>query len=409
VHEHHPITDTQPHFDVDDPERSLQVNRRDRDGLIAKGLSLHRLGKTEAAVACFEAARQVAPDDELVLTNLGVALADSGRSHEAVVVFRQALKLNPENIYVRHQLRRLTSVIVPFWHIRMLNDTCRNDAFESAIRTAVARKGRSARILDIGTGSGLLSMMAARAGAQNIVACEKVPLIAEAAERIVRLNRFDDRIKVVNKASTEFIVDRDLDGRADILVSEIISSDLLAENVLDTFEDAHARLLREEATIIPRSATAVGCVAGGTALDKYAFVNEVSGFDISPFTALSPARLPVHGIMTSWRRLTDDFDLVRIDLTATRHFPFMHRLALPVKENGVAAGVVQWIKLDLTEGVTFSNHPDGYFDGGWLQVLHTFPQAVPVTRGQPLMLTVGHDHLSLVIMPSETVSRWHAS
>jgi Flp pilus assembly protein TadD len=72
---------------------------------------LHRLGKTQDAVACFEAARRVAPDDDLVLTNLGVALADCGRSHEAVVVFRQALKRNPENAYVRHQLRRLISVI----------------------------------------------------------------------------------------------------------------------------------------------------------------------------------------------------------------------------------------------------------------------------------------------------------
>jgi hypothetical protein len=219
------------------------------------------------------------------------------------------------------------------------------------------------------------------------------------------LNRFDDRIKVINKASTELIVDKDLDGRADILVSEIISSDLLAENVLDTFEDAHARLLREEATIIPCAATAIGCVVGSTALDKYAFVNEVSGFDISPFAALSPPRLPVHGIMTSWRRLSDDFDLVRIDLTARKHVPFMRRLAVPAKEDGEAVGVVQWIKLDLAEGVTFSNHPDSHFDGGWLQVLHTFPQAVPLTKGRPLMLTVGHDRISLVIMPNETAFR----
>jgi Flp pilus assembly protein TadD len=58
---------------------------------------LRRSGTTQHAVACFEAARRVAPDDDLVLTNLGVALADSGRSHEAVVVFRQALKRDSKN------------------------------------------------------------------------------------------------------------------------------------------------------------------------------------------------------------------------------------------------------------------------------------------------------------------------
>jgi hypothetical protein len=136
----------------------------------------------------------------------------------------------------------------------------------------------------------------------------------------------------------------------------------------------------------PRAATAIGCVIGSAALDKYAFVNEVSGFDISPFAEISPPRLPVHGVMTAWRRLTDDFDLVPIDQTARRHVPVMRRLAVPVKEDGEAAGVVQWIKLDLDEGITYSDHPDSCFDGGWLQVLHTFPRAIPVFMGEPLTL-----------------------
>jgi len=78
------------------------------------------------------------------------------------------LELQPDNIHVRHQMRRLTSVMVPFWHIPMLNDIRRNDAFERAICKAVEKEGPDARILDIGTGSGLLSMMAARAGARSL-------------------------------------------------------------------------------------------------------------------------------------------------------------------------------------------------------------------------------------------------
>jgi hypothetical protein len=212
---------------------------QDLDVLIEKGSLLHCLAKTEEAIAHFDAARRIAPDHELVLTNLAVALADSGQRHEAVVAFRKILQLNPENEYVRHQLRRLISIIVPFWHARMLNDTTRNDAFERAIKAAVAREGRHARILDIGAGSGLLSMMAARVGASNIVACERVPIIAEAAERIIALNGLDRAIRVISEASNDLAVGKDLEGPADILVSEIISSDLLAENVLDTFQDAH--------------------------------------------------------------------------------------------------------------------------------------------------------------------------
>jgi predicted RNA methylase len=370
------------------------------DALIEKGSSFYRLGKIAEAIACFEAARQIAPDHELILTNLAVALADSGQRHDAVVLFRRVLQLNPQNLYVRHQLRRLISIIVPFWHARMLNDTGRNDAFERAIQAAVAKEGQQARVLDIGAGSGLLSMMAARAGATNIVACERVPLIAEAARRIVALNGFDHAIRVINKASTDLAIGKDLDVPADILVSEIISSDLLAESVLDTFQDAHLRLLREGATVIPRAATAVGCLIESATLEKYAGVNAVSSFDVSPFTELAPSRLPIHGIMTSWRRLSDDFDLVRIDLTQTDHEASMETLTITAEENGRAVGVVQWINLDLADGITFSNHPDQYFDGGWLQVLHTFPRPVPVVKGQELDLTVGHDRISLMVLTS---------
>ncbi|MGZ5875842.1 MAG: 50S ribosomal protein L11 methyltransferase [Bradyrhizobium sp.] len=282
----------------------------------------------------------------------------------------------------------------------MLNDARRNDAFELAIRKAVAKEGPDARILDIGTGSGLLSMMAARAGARNIVTCEKVPVIAETAGRIIAANGHERQIRVVNKSSSQIVVGEDIGARADILISEILSSDLLAEDVLSTFEDAHARLLRQGATIVPRAATAVGCLVESDVLSNYAFIGDVSGFDLSPFGALAAQRLPVHGTMTSWRRLSGDVDLLRIDLSATEHPAEIRKLPVPVEQDGVAVGVVQWMNVDLADGVAFSNHPDDYSDGGWLQVLHTFPQPIAVSAGEQLDMMVGHDRTSLIVMPA---------
>lgn len=379
----------------------LEIDPNNIEALIEKGALQHRLGNTEDAIATFEVAQKIAPDNEVALTNLAVALADSGRRNEAVGALRRVLTLNPQNFYARHQLRRLKSMIVPFWHVRMLNDAKRNNAFEAAIRTAIERRGRSARILDIGAGTGLLSMMAARAGATNIVTCERVPIIAELAEHIIALNGYDDRVRVLGKDSNQLEVEKDIDGRADILISEIISSDLLAENVLDTFQDAHSRLLREDATIIPRAATAVGCLVESSVLHKYASVGDVSGFDVSPFGELSPLRLPVHGAMTSWRRLSDDFDLVRIDLTVAKHEAELRKVSVPILDDGEAVGIVQWMQLDLADGIGFSNHPDDYSDGGWLQVLHTFPRPIAVSKGERFELMIGHDRASLIIAPLE--------
>lgn len=364
-----------------------------------KGLTLHWLGRTDAAIATLERANAVDPDNATAIGNLAVVLADSGRNLEALRHFRRALALQPDNLHLRHQVRRLGSGSVPFWHIPMMNDAPRNDAFEDAIKAAIAVTGPDARVLDIGAGSGLLSLMAARAGARKVVACEMDPMIAEMAQHIVAQNGYADRITVHAKPSTELAVGAELDAPADILVSEILSSDLLTEKVLDTFEDAHRRLLAPDAIVIPRAASAMGCLVASENLADYAFVGQVSGFDLSAFTAFAPQRLPIHGTMTGWERLSDDLELVRLDLTQKKHDAVLARLSIPVTASGRAIGIVQWMHIDLWEGVTFDNHPDRYTDGGWLQILHSFPEPIDVVAGQTLDIAVGHDRITLILLP----------
>lgn len=364
-----------------------------------KGLTLHWLGRTAEAIATLERASTIDPDNPIAIGNLAVVLADAGRNLDALRHFRRALALQPDNLHLRHQVRRLGSGTVPFWHIPMMNDAPRNDAFEAAIKAAIAVTGTDARVLDIGAGSGLLSLMAARAGARKVVACEMDPMIAEMAQRIVARNGYADRITVHARPSTELAVGAELDAPADILVSEILSSDLLTEKVLDTFEDAHRRLLAPDAIVIPRAASAMGCLVASENLADYAFVGEVSGFDLSAFTAFAPQRLPIHGTMTAWDRLSDDVELVRLDLTQKKHDAVLAWLRIPVTASGRAIGIVQWMHIDLWEGVSFDNHPERYTDGGWLQLLHSFPEPIDVVAGETLDIAVGHDRITLILLP----------
>lgn len=369
-----------------------------------KGLIYSRTGRPDLAIAAMQAACAADPANPVAANNLAVMLSDAGRKIEALDQFRRAQALQPGNIHIEHQIRRLSAEMVPFWHIPMLNDVRRNDAFEAAIIAALAETGPDARVLDIGTGSGLLSMMAARAGAQSVTACEMVPIIADMARQIIADNGYAERITVHTAPSTELRVGEHLGDRADILVSEILSSDLLTEHVIDTFEDAHARLLKPDAIVIPRAASAIGCLVESQVLADYVFVDQVSGFDISRFGALASPKLPIHGTMTDWKRLSDDVELVHIDLTRTQHHSDLHLLQINVLEDGIATGIVQWMHVDLAEGISFDNHPDGYTDGGWLQVLHNFPEPVAVRAGDVLNVAVGHDRVTLIVRPLEVIA-----
>lgn len=369
-----------------------------------KGLIYSRTGRTDLAITAMKASCAADPLNPVAANNLAVMLSDAGRKAEALDQFKRALALQPGNIHIDHQIRRLSAEMVPFWHIPMLNDVRRNDAFEAAILAAIAEAGPDARVLDIGTGSGLLSMMAARAGAQSVTACEMVPIIADMARQIIADNGYSDAITVHTAPSTELKVGMHLDERADILVSEILSSDLLTEHVIDTFEDAHARLLKPDAIVIPRAASAIGCLVESAVLADYVFVDQVSGFDISRFGALASPKLPIHGTMTDWKRLSADVELVHIDLSRTQHASDLHLLEIDVLEDGIASGIVQWMHVDLADGISFDNHPDGYTDGGWLQMLHNFPEPIAVHAGDVLNVAVGHDRVTLIVRPLEVIA-----
>jgi type II protein arginine methyltransferase len=369
-----------------------------------KSLLLDRLGRAGDAVVILGKACEADPQNVVAANNHAVMLSRQGRTLEALSEWRRAADIEPDNIQVRHQMRRLCAEQVPFWHIPMMNDTRRNDAFEAAIVAAIESVGPQARVLDIGTGSGLLSMMAARAGASTVVACEAVPIIADMAQKIIAENGFANRVTVHSKMSIELEVGAELDQPADILVSEILSSDLLTEAVLDTFEDAHARLLKPDAIVIPRAASAIGCLVESPVLDDYVFVDKISGFNVSRFSQFAAMKLPIHGTMTDWKRLSADVELVRVDLTQRRHESDLATLSIPVMADGNATGVVQWMHVDLAEGVAFDNHPDDYTDGGWLQILHHFPHPIAVRAGETLDLAVGHDRITLIIQPRDLKS-----
>ena len=153
------------------------------------------------------------------------------------------------------QIAMLNDVFfINFWHYAMLNDKDRNDKFDKAIRGAVARARARAGgasngevcVVDLGSGSGLLAMMAARAGADVVHAIEQSALLSQVGPEIVRRNGFrvamgggeeeadgehaPPLIRWHHKSSEAVTLDGDLGGeRCAVLVSETLGVSVLDE------------------------------------------------------------------------------------------------------------------------------------------------------------------------------------
>ena len=79
----------------------------------------------------------------------------------AVELCARAMKLAPGSGEVRTIAAEVLSKGLPKWHVDIVRDTGRNNAYEAALQRAVFP---GCKVLEIGTGTGLLAMMAIRAG-----------------------------------------------------------------------------------------------------------------------------------------------------------------------------------------------------------------------------------------------------
>jgi len=128
-------------------------------------------------------------------------------------------------------------------HIMMLNDRLRTDSFIKGIKNAV-KQGDV--VIDIGTGTGVLAIAAARAGAKRVYAIE-ASAIADIALATIQSTEVADKITLIRGWSTQI----NLPEKADVLVSEIIGNDPFNENIVHIFQDAKDRLLKPDARIVP--------------------------------------------------------------------------------------------------------------------------------------------------------------
>jgi type II protein arginine methyltransferase len=265
----------------------------------------------------------------------------------------------------------------------MLNDTERNDDLVAALRGSIPA---GASVLDIGSGSGLLAMAAAQAGAGKVITCEMNPLLAEVARQVVDAHGLSDTITVIGKPSTALRVGRDLDGRVDVLVSEIVDCGLIGEGLLPSVRHAREHLLAPDGIMLPSAARLYGRLVSSEAVQRLNQVTTAGGFDVSLMNTLAtrshfPVRLSTwpHQLLSEAAQVLE-FDLARGDLE-----PGERVISLPATADGEAQALVVWFELDMGDGITLRNSLEDT-RSHWMQGWVPLEKPVPVKAGDAVSL-----------------------
>ncbi|KAK9882087.1 hypothetical protein WA026_018933 [Henosepilachna vigintioctopunctata] len=310
----------------------------------------------------------------------------------------------------------------------MLHDTERNRLYDDALKLAIEKihaRGEKAIVLDIGTGTGLLSMMAIRNGADKVTACEAFKPMSECALKIIDLNGFKNKIKVIPKRSTELTVgeNNDLTERCNILVTEVFDTELIGEGALSTFKHAHEVLLTKDCIVIPSSATVYAQVVECPLVHKWNRMNDI--YDGNECLLKIPESLrncggcaAVHDIQLNQlpielvKTLVSPTAVLQFDWSGKTPFVFERSTILSLKAecDGIAQALFMWwdLKMDEEKKIVLSCAPfwaHPLLKNGktvripwrdhWMQAVYYFPNEMEFSSGDELNLLSCHDEYSL--------------
>lgn len=128
-----------------------------------------------------------------------------------------------------------------------LIDKERVNAFKKAILKLV-RKGSN--VLEVGIGSGVLSLIAAKAGAEKIYAIEIDPFVAKTAKKIIRENGYDSIIKIIMGDATKIKINTK--EKIDIIIAETLTTGMIDEQQVNIINNLHRqKIISSQTKIIP--------------------------------------------------------------------------------------------------------------------------------------------------------------
>lgn len=248
-------------------------------------------------------------------------------------------------------------------HVAMLGDRIRTEAFIRAIQKAVRPDDV---VVDLGSGTGILAIAAARAGAARVHAIEAGGM-ASMAEAAIRSNGLSDQVELMRGWSTQV----EVVPRGTVLVTETVGNDPLSEGILELVDDAKRRLLMPGARIIPKSLRifVTPYQLPERERERVHFTNRIAerwsswyGVDLTSLGANVPDRPEVVQCdlreTRKWRQLGDTGQVLELNLEGEYSLNVENTTQVTIHTPGNLDAVGVHFELDLGFGIEISSAPD---------------------------------------------------
>lgn len=195
-------------------------------------------------------------------------------------------------------------------HETMLRDAARTNAYADALlKNSEFVKGKV--VLDVGCGTGILCLLAAKAGAKKVIGVDMSSII-ERSKKVVKKNGYEDVITLV-RGKLEDVTLPVENGEVDIIVSEWMGYGLYFENMLPAVMYAKEKYLRKgdkegesRGVVMPSDAILfIEAITADTHNDdRVSWWGDVYGFDMTEMTELFTAEAQVE--VTSQQSVISD-------------------------------------------------------------------------------------------------------
>jgi protein arginine N-methyltransferase 7 len=287
-------------------------------------------------------------------------------------------------------VRRALSAVTPRYHVQISTDVERIGAWEAALADVV-RPGMLA--LEIGAGSGILAMLAARAGAY-VVSCEKDPILAAVAEEMVRQNELVGKIRIVSKSSEDLRVPGDMPRLADLLLLDLFANKLFDFRPFQIIRTT-LRLLGPGAVAVPMRVSLEATLAHFRRWHRMV-PGRVARFDLSPLINLATMQVSLDA---------DDLDLSlhsaaepMVSAVLPDVLPALSGVSerVLVSSGGPVNGVALWLRLELVRGRILEARPGLAPRGFYARPsFFAFRETLDTLPGQPCSIRLRWEGKSL--------------